>query len=70
MIKNEATWDRGLRIVLGVVLLSLTVVGPRSAWGLLGLIPLVTGFVGVCPVYRLLGATTRSIEGHGKSAAR
>jgi Inner membrane protein YgaP-like, transmembrane domain len=56
--KNEATWDRALRVVLGLVLLSLTVVGPKTLWGLLGLIPLVTGFAGTCPAYLVTGLST------------
>ena len=58
--KNEAAWDRGLRIVLGVVLLGLTFLGPKTAWGLLGLVPLATGVAGACPLYALLGASTRA----------
>jgi len=57
---NESGLDRGLRVVLGMVLLSLVFVGPRSLWGLLGLIPLVTGAVGFCPLYRLFGIKTNS----------
>src|SRR4051812_36155430 len=44
--RNESLFDRALRICVGVVLLSLVVVGPRSAWGLIGAVPLVTGLVG------------------------
>lgn len=55
---NEATIDRVIRVVLGVVVLSLTVVGPHTLWGLLGLIPLATGLVGSCPIYTLLGFST------------
>jgi hypothetical protein len=40
---NEHPVDRVLRIALGIGLLTLTVVGPRTLWGLLGIIPLVTG---------------------------
>ncbi len=58
MKTNEATWDRGLRIALGLGLLSLTAVGPHTMWGLLGLIPLVTGLSGFCPLYRLFGLST------------
>jgi len=57
--KNEGQLDRAIRIGGGLVLLSLTYVGPRTPWGLLGLVPLVTGLVGFCPLYRALGATTR-----------
>jgi len=55
---NEATIDRGVRGVLGLGLLSLTLVGPRTPWGLVGLVPLATGAVGFCPLYRLLGIRT------------
>ena len=58
MITNEGTVDRTLRIILGLALLSLTFVGPRSLFGLVGLVPLATGLIGVCPLYRLFGVTT------------
>jgi hypothetical protein len=38
--------------------LSLAVVGPHTLWGLVGLVPLLTGFVGSCPLYTLLGLRT------------
>jgi hypothetical protein len=56
--RNESAFDRGLRVVLGLVLLSLVFVGPKSLWGLLGLIPLLTGAIGWCPLYRVLGLHT------------
>ncbi len=55
---NEGAADRILRIVAGVALLSLTVVGPKTGWGLVGLVPLVTGLVGTCPLYSILGLST------------
>lgn len=55
---NESLLDRMIRVLLGIVLLSLYFIGPRTAWGLLGLIPLATGFVGFCPLYRALGIST------------
>jgi len=58
MKTNEGGVDRIVRIVLGIGLLLLTVVGPHTWWGLVGLIPLVTGFVGFCPLYRLAGIST------------
>ena len=57
--KNEATIDRVIRVVLGVVLLSLTVIGPHTMWGLLGLVPLFTGLVGSCPLYTVFGFSTK-----------
>ena len=50
--------DRILRIVVGLVLLSLVFVGPKTLWGLVGLVPLATGFMRFCPVYPLLGINT------------
>ena len=58
MKTNEASWDRAIRLVVGIGLLSLTVVGPQTLWGLVGIVPLVTGAVGFCPLYRLLGMST------------
>ena len=58
LARNEGTVDRVIRIAAGLVLLSLTAIGPRTPWGLLGLIPLLTGIVGFCPLYRILGMKT------------
>jgi hypothetical protein len=55
---NEGTADRAIRIVAGIAILSLTVVGPHSPWGFIGLVPLATGIVGFCPLYRLAGVNT------------
>jgi hypothetical protein len=56
---NEGTLDRTIRIVFGLALISLVFIGPRSMWGLVGLVPLFTGAVGFCPIYRLFGLSTR-----------
>ena len=55
---NESTLDRVVRVGIGVALLSLVFMGPHTLWGLVGLVPLLTGIVGVCPLYRLLGVST------------
>lgn len=60
---NEGTLDRTIRIVLGLALVSLVFVGPRSLWGLLGLVPLATGAIGFCPLYRIIGLSTRGAAG-------
>ncbi len=57
-MKNAGTLDRMIRVVAGAAVLSLTVVGPRSLWGLVGLVPLLTGLVGTCPLYTVLGLRT------------
>jgi len=58
MKPNEAIWDRMIRVVLGIGLLSLVFVGPRTPWGIVGVVPLLTGLVGFCPLYRILGLST------------
>ncbi|NGP53883.1 DUF2892 domain-containing protein [Thioalkalivibrio sp. XN8] len=58
MQRNEGTIDRALRIIAGLGILSLVFVGPQTAWGWIGLVPLVTGLVGVCPVYSIFGIRT------------
>ncbi|HEX7939838.1 MAG TPA: DUF2892 domain-containing protein [Gemmatimonadaceae bacterium] len=55
---NEGSLDRALRIVLGGALLSLAFVGPRTPWGYLGLVPLLTGAIGWCPLYAVFGFST------------
>lgn len=59
--RNEATLDRAVRIVLGIALLSLFFVGPKSPWALVGLVPLLTGALGSCPLYTLLGVSTCAV---------
>ena len=60
--KNEGKVDRTLRVVLGAALIALVFVGPQTAWGWLGVVPLVTGLIGNCPVYSLLGINTCGIK--------
>jgi Protein of unknown function (DUF2892) len=55
---NEHPIERVLRVLVGLGILALVFVGPKSAWGLLGIVPLATGLVGSCPLYTLLGLST------------
>ena len=67
MKRNIGNIERVVRIVAGLGILSLTMVGPQSWWGLLGIFPLLTGLVGWCPPYALLGINTcskKEIEGN------
>lgn len=61
MSVNVGTIDRLLRVIVGLVVLSLVFVGPKTLWGLLGLIPLATTIFGFCPAYTLLGVRTCQI---------
>lgn len=55
---NESVFDRSLRVVAGIVLMGLAVTGTVGLWSYIGIIPLVTGAVGMCPLYSLLGINT------------
>lgn len=58
MIMNMGTVDRALRAIVGVVLIALVFVGPQTAWGWIGLIPLATAVIGWCPLYTIFGIKT------------
>ena len=58
MTQNVGNIDRTLRIVVGLILLSLIFVGPQTWWGLIGGIPLTTAFMRNCPAYSILGVNT------------
>lgn len=58
MTRNEGRVDRALRVMVGLVLLMLVFVGPQTPLGWLGLVPLLTGIAGFCPLYRLLGVNS------------
>ncbi|MBL7714741.1 MAG: DUF2892 domain-containing protein [Bdellovibrionales bacterium] len=58
MKKNIHPYERAVRVVAGLVLVSFAFIGPANLWFLLGLIPLATGLVGWCPPYAMLGIST------------
>jgi hypothetical protein len=58
MPRNEGSTDRILRLIAGLVLITLVFVGPKTPWGWVGLVPLLTGMIGWCPAYTLLGINT------------
>jgi hypothetical protein len=60
MKRNAGGIDRTIRVIAGLALLSLLFWGEGNArwWGLIGLIPLLTGLAGSCPAYSLLGIST------------
>jgi hypothetical protein len=55
---NEGTLDRALRVAVGLVLIVLVALEKIGLWGLIGLVPLLTGLLGFCPVYAMLGIRT------------
>ena len=58
MQTNEGKVDRVLRITGGLVLIGLAATGTVGAWGYIGVVPLLTGAVGMCPLYSILGIRT------------
>ena len=59
MSGNIGTIERIVRVIVGLVILSLTVVGPESPWAYLGIVPILTGLSGWCPLYSVFGISTR-----------
>ena len=58
MNHNVGGIDRILRIVVGLVLVGLAATGSVGWWGWIGVVPLLTGLLGSCPAYKLLGMNT------------
>jgi hypothetical protein len=58
---NESNTDRIIRIVLAIVIFALGLY--YGSWfGLIGLVPLVTGVIGWCPLYAVLGVSTHTMK--------
>lgn len=58
MKTNEGTPDRIVRVIAGLALIALTLTGTIGAWGWIGVVPLLTGILGVCPAYIPFGIST------------
>ena len=59
MNKNIGSVDRVIRIIIGIVLIALTINGNIGVWGWIGIIPLATALINFCPLYRILGFSSR-----------
>ena len=57
MKNNVGRTDRTIRIVIGVLILAIGLFA-ESWWGLIGLIPVVTGMIGWCPLYVPFGISS------------
>ena len=62
MKTNEGTVDRALRVIAGLALIGLAATGHVGMWGYIGVVPLVTGLIGMCPVYSILGINTCPLQ--------
>ncbi|MHB1104452.1 MAG: YgaP family membrane protein [Devosia sp.] len=64
--KNVGTIDRIVRVIIGLAAIGLFFYLPDAAWRwwlLIGVVPLVTGAVGTCPIYSVLGLSTCPVRG-------
>jgi hypothetical protein len=55
---NEGKVDRAVRVIAGLALVGMALGGVIGAWGYLGIVPLLSGVVGLCPLYSVLGINT------------
>jgi phosphatidylglycerophosphate synthase len=60
MVTNIGSVDRTARAAVGVVLIALAAAGVLGPWAYVGVILLITAAVSFCPLYRLLGLSTRA----------
>ena len=60
MKANEGSFDRIIRVILGLIVLSLWFVlqGNAKYLAFIGLIPLITAILGWCPLYSIFGINT------------
>ena len=67
MNRNVGIIDRILRVGVGLALIGLALEGSIGPWGFLGVVPVVTGLLGSCPAYSLLGVSTcAAADGHDR----
>lgn len=66
MKTNEGKADRIFRVLVGLALLSLVFVGPQTPWGWVGIVPLLTGAIGFCPLYKVFGFDTCPLSSKSK----
>jgi len=60
MMGNIGTVDSALRVAVGLGLIVATLFGLIGLWGWIGVVPLLTGTIKFCPLYRAVGITTNS----------
>lgn len=60
--QNVHSVERIARIALGAGLAYAAATGSVGAWGYIGVVPLLTGIVGSCPIYTALGFSTCPVK--------
>jgi hypothetical protein len=58
MTCNVGKTERVIRVLAGLGILSLVFIGPQTVWAWIGAVPLLTGLIGYCPAYSLIGFNT------------
>ena len=58
---NAGKIDRIIRVIVGILLVGNVFTGMQTPFGWIGLVLIVTGVFGTCPVYSLLGINTKSL---------
>ena len=58
MQTNVGTIDRAARVIVGLGLVAAAYADALGPWAWIGIVPLVTGVVGSCPLYAALGIDT------------
>lgn len=59
---NEHNAERLVRIILGAGLIGAAVTGSLGVWAYIGAVPLLTGIIGSCPIYTVLGISTCPVK--------
>jgi hypothetical protein len=61
MKKNVGNVDKTIRIILGIGIIVMGI-GFQSWLGIIGVIPLITGIIGYCPLYSIFSISTCKIS--------
>ncbi|MGC9269026.1 YgaP family membrane protein [Acidiphilium sp.] len=65
MTRNEGTIDRAIRVTVGALLIIGAATGTIGIWGYIGIVPVITGALGYCPAYSLIGLNTCPMNKRG-----
>jgi hypothetical protein len=58
---NEGTADRVVRVVVGIALVYLALT-KGWLWAWIGVAPILTGALGICPLYAMFGINTCGVK--------
>lgn len=67
---NEHPVERVLRVIIGIGLIALVFVGPQTPLGWIGVVLLLTGAIGICPLYTIFGFSTCPVKTPNKAASK